>query len=149
MKRLGALLLCGVLLGCQSMEQLYDESYAYHHQNLAREAELPLEVREILAQNELWFNDALWEQKNRTDEMRLQDYAQCLQTAGSLEEGISAELGERYPIQTVHLRATTEICMLARGYTPKDSKQKLICEERYSEILPICEFTRKQVATLR
>lgn len=146
----GLLLLGGFfLIGCQSMESIYDESFAYHHQNLAREAALPAEAREILAQNELWFNERLWTQKNRTEKARFNDYAECLQTAGSLEKGISDELGGRYPIQTIHLRATTEICMVARGYTPLDPKQTLICEGPHTEVLPICEFTRKQIATLR
>lgn len=147
-----------LLAGCSTVLEQQTAKMDDYRSVVDQEQLMTKEVREKLYQDQLWYNPDLWQshkssqkssQKTTIAKQRTQDFFGCVQTAEEIEKNISVQIGGRDPIQTIHARATIEICMISKQYQAIDRSRKLICESEGSDVLPICDFSHDVVLDYR
>ena len=138
-----------IVVGCASITQKQDESLASFRDVIVQETKLSDSEREALYQDQLWYSHDAW--KKRDPKANLQKgeletiFLECLKASEAIENGISAKIGGKDPVQFMHARATVEICMIGNGFVTKDERKTLICEADEYDVLPICLMARYDV----
>lgn len=141
-----------LISGCSSILEQQTAKMDSYRSTIDQERLMSKEVREQQYRAQLWYNPELWQAQNSAavnKKQRTQDFFGCVQAAEEIEKGISDQIGGIDPIQTIHARATIEVCMVSKKYRAVDSQQKLICESSESDVLPICDFSHDLILDYR